>query len=191
MSVDPLVIQTRQPYVFTGDDPLNSEDPLGECGGAAGWICSTFDFIRHSAAAGADFLIHHPWQTIELVGAGASLFLTDGADGEVVADLVVDDVGEDAGTVATKESINLSTKAGQKALQALVKAGDAAGDYQTVQACVTKKVASCVQGVLESGGSKILESNGASKYATAAYNAIAAVLPSPTEVAHAFQMRGQ
>jgi hypothetical protein len=29
MSVDPLVRVTNQPYVFTDDDPLNSEDPLG------------------------------------------------------------------------------------------------------------------------------------------------------------------
>ncbi len=29
MSVDPKVMQTGQPYVFTGDDPLNRTDPLG------------------------------------------------------------------------------------------------------------------------------------------------------------------
>ncbi len=29
MSVDPLVSQTDQPYVFTNDNPLNLEDPLG------------------------------------------------------------------------------------------------------------------------------------------------------------------
>jgi len=29
LSVDPLVAQTGQPYVFTGDNPLNATDPLG------------------------------------------------------------------------------------------------------------------------------------------------------------------
>ena len=29
MSIDPDVATTDQPYVFTGDDPLNAEDPLG------------------------------------------------------------------------------------------------------------------------------------------------------------------
>jgi hypothetical protein len=29
LSVDPLVDQTGQPYVFTNDDPLNATDPLG------------------------------------------------------------------------------------------------------------------------------------------------------------------
>jgi hypothetical protein len=30
MSIDPDVATTDQPYVFTNDDPLNAEDPLGE-----------------------------------------------------------------------------------------------------------------------------------------------------------------
>ena len=29
MSIDPDVADTNQPYVFTNDDPLNTEDPLG------------------------------------------------------------------------------------------------------------------------------------------------------------------
>jgi len=29
ISIDPDVAQTDQPYVFTNDDPLNAEDPLG------------------------------------------------------------------------------------------------------------------------------------------------------------------
>ena len=39
LSVDPLVAFTGQPYAFTGDDPLNVTDPLGEfftCGGQPG-----------------------------------------------------------------------------------------------------------------------------------------------------------
>ena len=39
LSVDPDVIDSGQPYTFTGDDPLNATDPLGmipTCGGQAG-----------------------------------------------------------------------------------------------------------------------------------------------------------
>jgi hypothetical protein len=32
LSIDPDVAETDQPYVFTNDDPLNSEDPLGLAG---------------------------------------------------------------------------------------------------------------------------------------------------------------
>ena len=30
VSVDPIVDQTGQPYIYTGDDPLNATDPLGD-----------------------------------------------------------------------------------------------------------------------------------------------------------------
>jgi hypothetical protein len=30
LSIDPEVATTDQPYVFTNDDPLNGEDPLGD-----------------------------------------------------------------------------------------------------------------------------------------------------------------
>jgi hypothetical protein len=32
LSIDPLVAETGQPYAFTGDDPLNTTDPLGQDG---------------------------------------------------------------------------------------------------------------------------------------------------------------
>ena len=38
LSIDPDVATTDQPYVFTNDDPLNAEDPLGLCSGSK---CST------------------------------------------------------------------------------------------------------------------------------------------------------
>jgi RHS repeat-associated protein len=31
LSIDPDVATTDQPYVFTNDDPLNAEDPMGLC----------------------------------------------------------------------------------------------------------------------------------------------------------------
>ena len=33
LSVDPDLVETEQPYAFTGDDPLNSTNPLGLKGG--------------------------------------------------------------------------------------------------------------------------------------------------------------
>jgi hypothetical protein len=38
LSIDPAVAATDQPYVFTNDDPLNAEDPLGSlaCSGGGG-----------------------------------------------------------------------------------------------------------------------------------------------------------
>jgi RHS repeat-associated protein len=38
MSVDPLFDATNQPYVFLGDDPLNSTDPLGDVAGSGRWV---------------------------------------------------------------------------------------------------------------------------------------------------------
>jgi RHS repeat-associated protein len=35
LSVDPMISQTDQPYVFTNDSPLNATDPLG----LKGWYC--------------------------------------------------------------------------------------------------------------------------------------------------------
>jgi RHS repeat-associated protein len=43
LSVDPLAAQTKQPYAFSGDDPLNASDPLGlfmASGGGTGGLCS-------------------------------------------------------------------------------------------------------------------------------------------------------
>jgi len=51
ISVDPAVAQTNQPYVFTNDNPLNSTDPLGQCGGWFGFVCKAFDATRHGIAA--------------------------------------------------------------------------------------------------------------------------------------------
>jgi hypothetical protein len=40
LSIDPDVADTDQPYVFTNDDPLNAEDPVGECP-----LCSAADAV--------------------------------------------------------------------------------------------------------------------------------------------------
>jgi hypothetical protein len=56
LSIDPDVASTDQPYVFTNDDPLNAEDPLGLCfvvcwSSVGHGIASGFDATRHFVAA--------------------------------------------------------------------------------------------------------------------------------------------
>jgi hypothetical protein len=41
ISIDPAVTRTNQPYVFTNDNPLNAEDPLGLCIRDAKGDCTT------------------------------------------------------------------------------------------------------------------------------------------------------
>jgi hypothetical protein len=63
LSIDPEVASTDQPYVFTNDDPLNAEDPLGLCF----VICS----IVHAVASVADHVGNFvAQQTITVVGFG-------------------------------------------------------------------------------------------------------------------------
>jgi len=78
ISIDPDVAQTDQPYVFTNDDPLNMEDPLG--------LCSWYDVVCGVTSAGK-WAVHHPWQAVGLVvgviaagtGVGAVIEITAGA----------------------------------------------------------------------------------------------------------------
>jgi hypothetical protein len=46
-----MVQQTDQPYVLANDNPLNATDPLGQCGGWFGLVCSGFDASRHFVAS--------------------------------------------------------------------------------------------------------------------------------------------
>jgi RHS repeat-associated protein len=50
LSVDPLVDETRQPYAYTGDDPVNDTDPIGAV--SAGTICG-MDGLNSQACRGA------------------------------------------------------------------------------------------------------------------------------------------
>jgi hypothetical protein len=67
LSVDPDLAETGQPYVFTGDDPLNATDPLGLCAKGFGWFCSAYhhavNAYHHLKRARNDlkrFLVIHP-----------------------------------------------------------------------------------------------------------------------------------
>lgn len=68
LSIDPDVAQTGQPYVFTNDDPLNAEDPLG--------LCSWYDVVCD--------VIHHTLTVILVVAVAASVVATGGADAGLV-----------------------------------------------------------------------------------------------------------
>ena len=50
MSIDPLVGETDQPYVFTNDNPLNTEDPLGLGGGGT---CDNTNVKKQNACIAA------------------------------------------------------------------------------------------------------------------------------------------
>ena len=81
LSVDPDIGVTNQPYVFINDDPLNAEDPLGECGGLLGWVCSGFDATRHYLASHASVVV----EIVSLTGAFACLFATVGTAAPICA----------------------------------------------------------------------------------------------------------
>jgi RHS repeat-associated protein len=83
VSVDPKVATTDQPYVFTGDDPLNSTDPLGLTLATAAQALTnalTELTIRISAAAS------NP--TAANVAAVSALAARVGSDTKAVADAV-------------------------------------------------------------------------------------------------------
>jgi hypothetical protein len=71
LSIDPQVDQTNQPYVFTGDDPLNAEDPLG--------LCSWWD-VACDAVKAAKWAVHHPLEVAIGISLVASVVATGGAD---------------------------------------------------------------------------------------------------------------
>jgi RHS repeat-associated protein len=57
LSVDPAVDETGQPYAYTGDDPVDSTDPMGLCStggdfivaGACHWTSHTWVFATEAA----------------------------------------------------------------------------------------------------------------------------------------------
>jgi hypothetical protein len=94
-SVDPEVAETGQPYAFTGDNPLNSTDPLGLSGGTTAYAnyllsqakhrkyCKTHPAIRghncggllHEAVGTLDKLRHKAAAHKDTIIAGGGLLL--------------------------------------------------------------------------------------------------------------------
>jgi hypothetical protein len=98
LSIDPDVMETGQPYVFTNDDPLNGQDPLGLCWPS--WACGVEDAI---GAAGS-WVAHHPLEVVEIVGLTASVVATGGTDAAFVG-LTIEASGETQAALSTAETI--------------------------------------------------------------------------------------
>ncbi|MEO9180359.1 MAG: RHS repeat-associated core domain-containing protein, partial [Acidimicrobiales bacterium] len=93
LSIDPDVMATDQPYVFTNDDPLNGTDPTGLLclwGCIAHGIATGFDHTRHFVAAHKTVII----QTGLVIVVGVA---TDGAGD---AFLLTEDSAEEGATSA-------------------------------------------------------------------------------------------
>ncbi len=99
LSVDPEVAQTDQPYVFTNDDPLNDEDPLGTC-----WICSVFSSAARAVA-----------KVVIVVTAATAVVTLDVADAFDPIDLAADiAIGATANGLVYFVSSGKHTSAGQR-----------------------------------------------------------------------------
>jgi len=48
-STDPAVNSTGTPYAYTGDNPLNYTDLLGQCGDLFHFACSAADWVKNNA----------------------------------------------------------------------------------------------------------------------------------------------
>jgi hypothetical protein len=94
ISVDPLVNETGQPYQYTGDNPVNSTDPLGLCSGFLGCIGSGISTaagaVGGAATATAGFVANHAG-TVATVASLAALAIpgVDVIDLGVVAGISV------------------------------------------------------------------------------------------------------
>ena len=166
LSIDQDVATTDQPYVFTNDDPLNAEDPLGNCGGPLGWVCSSWDHVRHGIASTADWAAQHPLDTIIIVTAVGSIIVTGGADAGVVA----------VGLSAAEEESALSTAGG------LLKAGSAsASAVQTLQDCTSANLFSCSSSLLQDGIGGELEYAGAPEVIQASASIVMVFIPSSSK----------
>ena len=55
LNVDPLVDETGQPYAYTGDDPVNGTDPLGQCWPS--WACGVENAGTSLLAGAGDYAV--------------------------------------------------------------------------------------------------------------------------------------
>jgi hypothetical protein len=76
VSVDPMVNETNQPYLYAEDDPVNGVDPLG---------LSLWKWVKHNAGAiiaGAAFVTAVAVVTVTTAGIGDVVLVTGAAVGE-------------------------------------------------------------------------------------------------------------
>lgn len=138
LSIDPDVAQTGQPYIFTNDDPLNTEDPLGLCWPK--WACG----IEKTITSAAKWVANHPLDTVIIITAIGSVIVTGGADTGILV-----------GAVA------FATEEGSAALevQATLKAAAAtASVIQTTQNCLSGNIFQCSTDIAGSAVSSELNS---------------------------------
>jgi RHS repeat-associated protein len=70
LSIDPDVVTTDQPYVFTNDDPLNAEDPLGlfSCSSPSSKFCESLLSSNKNAKTAFDYFVVLGLTTKEAAG---------------------------------------------------------------------------------------------------------------------------
>jgi len=105
ISVDPLVDETKQAYAYTEDDPVNSIDPDGLNCYVFSIFCGAYDTTAGAVKNTAEFIYHHPIQSIEIGGALISVVATEGATSEVLVETVTVTAEEDSTTVAIEQSV--------------------------------------------------------------------------------------
>ena len=120
ISIDPVVAQTNQPYAFTNDNPLNATDPLGQCGGWFGFVCSAYDATRHATAASVDWSTQHPMQI--LGGVAIVLGVASGVGIFVAADALIGAATVEALSAAEVADAAVGTGAYSSALDASMRA---------------------------------------------------------------------
>ena len=78
LSADPLVALTGQPYVYTGDDPVNAIDPNGLDCGVFSVVCGAYDATAGAVKDAAGAIYHHIGLAVELTAAGICIVATTG-----------------------------------------------------------------------------------------------------------------
>jgi hypothetical protein len=95
ISIDPDIADTNQPYVFTNDDPLNGEDPLGLCWprwacGVENAVFGTGDHLGH-IVAGVSIIVSV--DSVVGIGAAGAAFLGPEAEAAYVQTIVASPAG--------------------------------------------------------------------------------------------------
>jgi hypothetical protein len=104
LSIDPAVATTDQPYVFTNDDPLNAEDPLGmrsiPCLGT--WVKESSGFV------GCENINHESKaSTLALIEAALSGLDLTGKETKALAEEISTKLAENGGRAISSHTANM------------------------------------------------------------------------------------
>jgi hypothetical protein len=111
------VAQTGEPYAYTGDDPVNWVDPLGQSWYDPSWAHTAVDRLTRGAKKVGHFVATHKQAVIvaativatlplDLTGAGEAIdagVIGAEATADVTTDVVADEVTDEAAEEATEE----------------------------------------------------------------------------------------